>query len=100
MTLSGFVVRKFRSATMERAFRMDYARRYAGQRRLAGASLILIWIAVVGRDWLLLKTLDPSILLHVGYVRLAGAVGMAVPVWLMWGPRGFEERRAVGLLCV
>jgi signal transduction histidine kinase len=85
---------------MERAFRMDYARRYAGQRRLAGVSLILIWIAVVGRDWLLLNTLDPSILLHVGYVRLAGAVGMVVPVWLMWGPRAFDERWAVRLLCV
>jgi signal transduction histidine kinase len=79
---------------------MDYARRYAGQRRLAGASLILIWIAVVVRDWLLLNTLDPSILLHVVYVRLAGAVGMAVPVWLMWGPRAFDERWAVGLLYV
>jgi signal transduction histidine kinase len=93
-------VRKFRSAAQERAFRMDYARRYAGQRRLAGASLILIWIAVIVRDWLLLNTLDPSILLHVGYVRLAGVVGMAVPVWLMWGPRAFDERWAVGLLSV
>jgi len=79
---------------------MDYARRYTGQRRLAGASLILIWLAVVVRDWLLLNTLDPSILVHVGYVRLAGAVGMAVPVWLMWGPRAFDERWAVGLLSV
>jgi len=85
---------------MERAFRMDYARRYAGQRRLAGASLILIWIVFAGRDWLLLNTLDPSIILHVGYVRLAGAVGMAVPVWLMWGPRAIDERWAVRLLCV
>jgi hypothetical protein len=96
MRSSGFVVRKFRSAAQERAFRMDYARRYTGQRRLAGASLILIWLAVVVRDWLLLNTLDPSILVHVGYVRLAGAVGMAVPVWLMWGPRAFDERWAVG----
>jgi signal transduction histidine kinase len=79
---------------------MDYARRYAGQRRLAGASLILLWILFVGRDWLLLNTLDPNILLRVGHVRLAGAVGMAVPVWLMWGPRAFDERRAVRLLCV
>ena len=100
MRSSGFVVRKFRSAAQERAFRMDYARRYTGQRRLAGASLILIWLAVVVRDWLLLNTLDPSILVHVGYVRLAGAVGMAVPVWLMWGPRAFDERWAVGLLSV
>jgi len=79
---------------------MDYARRYAGQRRLAGVSLMLIWIVFAGRDWLLLNTLDPSILLHVGYVRLAGAVGMAVPVWLIWGPRAYDERRAVRLLCV
>ena len=100
MRSSGFVVRKFRSVALERAFRMDYARRYAGQRRLAGASLILIWIVFVGRDWWLLNTLDPYTLLHVGYVRLAGAVGMAVPVWLMWGPRAFDERRAVRLLCV
>jgi signal transduction histidine kinase len=98
MRSSGFVVRKFRSAAMERAFRMDYARRYAGQRRLAGASLILIWIVVVVRDWLLLNTLDSNTLLHVGYVRLAGAVGMAVPVWLMWGPRALDERWAVRLL--
>src|SRR5471030_513514 len=100
MRSSGSVVRKFRSAAQERAFRMDYARRYAGQRRLAGASLILIWIVFVGRDWLLLNTLDPNIFLHVGYVRLAGAVGMAVQVWLMWGPRAFDERSAVELLCI
>src|SRR5471030_2994104 len=100
MRSSGFVVRKFRSAAQERAFRMDYARRYAGQRRLAGVSLMLIWIVFVGRDWLLLNTLDPSILLHVGYVRLAGAVGMAVPIWLIWGPRAYDERQAVRLLCV
>ncbi len=85
---------------MERAFRMDYARRYAGQRRLAGTILILLWTAFVGRDWWLLNTLDPRILLHVGYVRLAGAVGMAVPVWLIWGPRAFDERRSVRLLCI
>ncbi|WP_165100110.1 MULTISPECIES: hybrid sensor histidine kinase/response regulator [unclassified Caballeronia] len=79
---------------------MDYARRYAGQRRLAGASLILIWIVVTARDGWLLNTLDPGTLFHVGLVRLAGAVGMAVPVWLMWGPRAFDERWAVRLLCV
>ncbi|CAE6704698.1 Adaptive-response sensory-kinase SasA [Paraburkholderia nemoris] len=100
MRSSGFVVRKFGSAAMERAFRMDYARRYAGQRRLAGASLILIWIVFVGRDWWLLRTFDPSIIFHVSYVRLAGAVGMALPLWLMWGSRAFDERRVVRLLCV
>ena len=79
---------------------MDYARRYAGQRRLAGGSLMLIWIVFVVRDWWLLNALDPSILLHVGYVRLAGAVGMALPLLLMWGPRAFDERWSVRLLCV
>ncbi|TCF96639.1 hypothetical protein BZM26_36435 [Paraburkholderia strydomiana] len=99
MRFSGFLVRKFGSATVERAFRADYARRYASQRRLAGASLILIWTAVASRDWLLLNTLDSRILIHVGYVRLAGAAGMAVPVALMWGARAFDERWAVRLLC-
>jgi signal transduction histidine kinase len=79
---------------------MDYARRYAGQRRLAGAGSILMWIMFVGRDWWLLNTLDPSLLFDIGYVRLAGAVGMAVPVWLMWGPHGLDERWAVRCLCV
>src|SRR5580658_3093764 len=100
MRSSGFVVRKFRSAAMERAFRMDYARRYAGQRRLACGSLMLIWIVFVVRDWWLLNALDPSILLHVGYVRLAGAVGMALPLLLMWGPRALDERWSVRLLGV
>src|SRR5471032_305225 len=100
MRSSGFVVRKFKSAAVERAFRVDYARRYAGQRRLAGAGSVLIWIMFAGRDWWLLNAVDPSILLHIGYARLAGAVGMAVPVWLMWGPRAFDERWAVGCMSV
>jgi len=79
---------------------MDYARRYAGQRRLAGAGSILIWIMFAGRDWWLLNALDPSILFYIGYARLAGAVGMAVPVWMMWGPRALDERWAVRCLCV
>ena len=43
MSLSGFIVRKFRSAALERAFRVDYAQRYAGQRRIAGAVSLLLW---------------------------------------------------------
>ncbi|KXU94862.1 hypothetical protein CR51_26015 [Caballeronia megalochromosomata] len=100
MRSSGFVVKKFKSAAMERAFRMDYARRYAVQRRLAGASLMLIWIAFGWRDWWLLNTVDPGVLFDIGYLRLAGAVGMAVPLWLMRGPRAFDERVSVRLLCV
>ncbi|MBC8724792.1 hybrid sensor histidine kinase/response regulator [Paraburkholderia sp. 31.1] len=100
MKLSGFVVRKFASADLERAFRTDYARRYAGQRRLAGAASLLLWILFARRDWWLLTRVDPSIIFHVGYLRLAGAVGMAVPICLMWGPRAFDERWVVGLLCV
>ncbi|MGF6505526.1 hypothetical protein [Paraburkholderia sp. 32] len=100
MKLSGFVVRKFASADLERAFRTDYARRYAGQRRLAGAASLLLWILFARRDWWLLTRVDPGIIFHVGYLRLAGAVGMAVPICLMWGPRAFDERWVVGLLCV
>ena len=85
---------------MERAFRVDYARRYAGQRRLAATSCILLWFLFTGRDWWLLNTLDPSILLHVGYARLAGGVGIGVPVWMMWGPRALDERWAVRCMCV
>jgi signal transduction histidine kinase len=79
---------------------MDYARRYAGQRRLAGVGSILIWIMFFGRDWWLLNGVDPSIIYRVGYVRLAGAMGIAVPVWLMWGPRALDERWAVKCFCV
>jgi signal transduction histidine kinase/CheY-like chemotaxis protein len=79
---------------------VDYARRYAAQRRLAGASCILIWILFAGRDWWLLRALDPSILLYVGYARLGGAAGMALPVWLIWGPRGLDESSAVKCMCV
>jgi len=39
-----------------------------------------MWIMFVGSDWWLLNTLDHSILFDIGYVRLAGAVGMAVPI--------------------
>ncbi len=69
---------------------------------MAGAGLMLIWIVFAGRDWWLLNTLDPGILLHVGYVRLAGnccGYGPAVMVD-EWGPRAFDERRSVRLLCV
>ncbi|WP_027801475.1 hybrid sensor histidine kinase/response regulator [Paraburkholderia dilworthii] len=100
MRFSGFLVRKFGSAAVERAFRTDYARRYASQRRLAGAGLILIWTAVASRDWLLLNTLDSRILFDIGFVRVAGAAGMALPVWLLCGARAFDERWAVRLLCV
>jgi signal transduction histidine kinase len=44
--------------------------------------------------------LDPSHIHHIGYVRLAAAVGMTAAVWLMWGARAFDERWAVGLHCV
>ncbi|PRY04489.1 hypothetical protein B0G73_112167 [Paraburkholderia sp. BL25I1N1] len=94
MRLSGFVVRKFRPATLERAFRMDYARRYAGQRRLASTLFTLAWIGFSVRDyWWRTDLLDPGNIHHLGYVRLAGAVGMAVPVWLMWGARASTNAR-------
>ncbi|WP_031357322.1 hybrid sensor histidine kinase/response regulator [Caballeronia sordidicola] len=79
---------------------MDYARRYAGQRRLAGAGSILIWILFAGRDWWLLNALNSNILFYIGYARLAGVVGISVPVWMMWGPRALDERWAAGCMCV
>jgi signal transduction histidine kinase/CheY-like chemotaxis protein len=101
MRASGFVVRKFRSAALERAFRLDYARHYAGQRRLASTLFTLTWIGFSVRDYLWrMDILDPSHIHHIGYVRLAAAVGMTAAVWLMWGARAFDERWAVGLHCV
>ena len=100
MRWSQFVVRKFGSEAVERAFRMDYARRYAGQRRLAGTIFTLMWIAFSIHDYWRLDRLDPGGINHVGLVQFAGAVGMAIPVWLTWGPRAFDERWAVGLMCV
>ena len=100
MRWSQFVVRKFGSEAVERAFRMDYARRYAGQRRLAGTIFTLMWIAFSIHDYWRLDRLDPGGINHVGLVQLAGAVGMAIPAWLTWGPRAFDERWAVGLMCV
>jgi len=79
---------------------MDYARRYAGQRRLAGTIFTLMWIAFSIHDYWRLDRLDPGGINHVGLVQLAGAVGMAIPAWLTWGPRAFDERWAVGLMCV
>src|ERR1700710_726603 len=93
-----FLVRKFRSATLERAFRVDCARRYAGHRRMAGTILILFVIAFGCHDWLLFSALDPGIALSIAYVRLAGTVAMAIPLWFLWGHRAFDERWAVGLL--
>ena len=85
---------------MERAFRMDYAHRYADQRRLAVTLFTFLWIVFSIRDLWRLDMLDPGNIHHLVYVRLAGAVGMSVAVWLMWGRRAFDERWAVGLLCV
>jgi hypothetical protein len=51
MKSSDFLARRFKSPTLERAFRRDYARRYAGHRRLACASLVLLEFAYGCRDW-------------------------------------------------
>ena len=99
MRPSDFVVRKFRSAALERAFRLDYARRYAGQRRLAATIFTLLWVYFSIRELWHLDTLDPGNH-HYAYVRIASSVSMSVAVWLMWGRRVFDERWAVGLLCV
>jgi signal transduction histidine kinase len=99
MKSSDFLARRFKSPTLERAFRRDYARRYAGHRRLACASLVLLVFAYGCRDWWLLSPLDPGITVSIIRVRLAGVAGMALPLWFLWGPRAHDERWAVGLLC-
>ncbi|MFM0174962.1 hypothetical protein PQR33_37195, partial [Paraburkholderia sediminicola] len=101
MRSSRFLVRKFGSAALERAFRLDYARRHAEQRRLVSTLFTLTWIGFSVRDyWWKMDILDPNHIHHIGYVRLAGAVGMAVAVWLMWGARALDERWADGLHCL
>jgi hypothetical protein len=52
------------------------------------------------RDLCRMDMLDPGNIHHLVYVRIAGAVGMSVPVWLIWGQCAFDERWAVGLLSV
>src|SRR5476649_544002 len=100
MRPSDFVVRKFRSAALERAFHRDYARRYAGQRRIASAIFTLIWVYFVIRDLSRPDALDPADLYHhqLVYLRLVTAVVMSAAVGLLWGRRAYDERWAVALL--
>jgi signal transduction histidine kinase len=102
MRPSDFIVRRFRSAALERAFRQDYARRYAGQRRIASAIFTLIWVYFAVRDLSRPDNLDPDNLYHhhLVYLRLATAVVMSVAVGLLWGRRAYDERWAVGLLSI
>jgi signal transduction histidine kinase/CheY-like chemotaxis protein len=101
MRASGFGVRRFASAAQERAFRMDYAQRFSGQRRLAIGIFTALWIAFSIHDFGRLDILDPTYLHHneLMFVRIAAAIGMGVPV-LLWTPRALDERWAVGLLSV
>ncbi|PRX84688.1 signal transduction histidine kinase [Paraburkholderia sp. BL25I1N1] len=101
MRSSGLWVRRFRLAAQERAFRMDYARRFSGQRRLAIAIFTALWIVFSIRDFGRLDILDPTYLHHneLIFVRTAAAIGMGVAV-LLWTPRALDERWAVGLLCM
>ena len=94
-------MRRFSSAAQERAFRWDYARRFSGQRRLAIAIFTALWVVFSIRDFPRLNVLDPAHLQHTEliFLRVAGAIGMTVPV-LLWSPRAFDERWAVGLLSV
>jgi signal transduction histidine kinase/CheY-like chemotaxis protein len=94
-------VRRFRSAVQERAFQMDYAQRFSGQRKLAIAIFTALWIVFSIRDFGRLDILDPAYLHHneLIFVRTAAAIGMGVAV-LMWTPRALDERWAVGLLCL
>ena len=80
---------------------MDYARRFFGQRRLAIAIFTSLWVVFSIHDFRRLDVLDPAHLQHTEliFLRVAGAIGMTVPV-LLWSPRAFDERWAVGLLSV
>jgi signal transduction histidine kinase/CheY-like chemotaxis protein len=101
MRLSGLRVHRFRAATQERAFRMDYARRFFGQRRLAIAIFTALWVIFSIRDFSRLDVLDPAHLhrSELVFLRIAGTIGMMVPV-LLWTPHGSDERWAVRLLGV
>ncbi|MCX4153093.1 MULTISPECIES: hybrid sensor histidine kinase/response regulator [Paraburkholderia] len=99
MRSSGLRVRRFSSAAQERAFRMDYARRFFGQRRLAITIFTALWVVFSIHDFGRLDVLDPSHLHHNELIllRVAGAIGMTVSV-LLWSRRALDERWAVGLL--
>jgi signal transduction histidine kinase/CheY-like chemotaxis protein len=99
MRSSDLRVRRFSSAAQERAFQWDYARRFSGQRRLAIAIFTALWVVWSIRDFCRLNVLDSSHLHHneLIFLRVAGAIGMTVPV-LFWTPRALDERWAVGLL--
>jgi signal transduction histidine kinase/CheY-like chemotaxis protein len=101
MRSSGLRVHRFRSAAQESAFRMDYARRFFGQRSLAITIFTALWVVFSIHDFGRLVVLDPSHLHHKELIllRIAGTIGMAVPV-LLWSPRALDERWAVGLLGV
>jgi signal transduction histidine kinase len=101
MKSSGFGVHRFESAGEERAFRMDYAQRFSGQRRLAIAIFTALWVAFSIRDLWRLDILDPTRLHHdeLVAVRIAAAIGMSVPL-VLWTARAPDERRAVRLLAI
>ncbi|MBB5463580.1 hybrid sensor histidine kinase/response regulator [Paraburkholderia sp. Cpub6] len=80
---------------------MDYARRFFGQRRLAITIFTALWVVFSIHDLGRLDVLDPSHLHHNELIllRIAGTIGMTVPV-LLWIPHATDERWAVGLLSV
>jgi signal transduction histidine kinase/CheY-like chemotaxis protein len=80
---------------------MDYARRFFGQRSLAITIFTALWVGFSIHDFGRLAVLDPSHLHHKELIllRIAGTIGMTVPV-LLWSPRALDERWAVGLLSV
>jgi hypothetical protein len=85
MTSSRLWVHTFRSAAQERAFRVAYARRFFGQRRLAISIFTALWVVFSLHDLGRLDVLDPAHLHHLElvFLRIAGTVGMAAPV-LLW----------------
>ncbi|MGV7245728.1 hybrid sensor histidine kinase/response regulator [Caballeronia sp. M23-90] len=98
MNASNFVVHKFGSAVQERAFIVDYARRFVAQRRLAGTASAFIWAGFMLRDWWIVHALASPIIWKVGAFRVVGGIGMYSAVWLAWRPRFYDERAATRII--
>lgn len=98
--LSGLGVRKFVPATQERAFRMDYGRRFSGQRRLAIGIVTALWIVFSIHDFGRLNQPGPAHLHHKNSFSSESPGRSAGSARADGDPRALDESSAVGLLSV
>ncbi|GJH13635.1 response regulator [Caballeronia novacaledonica] len=100
MKTAGFVVRKFRPASLEQAFLDDYARRFAAQRRLGAALGIVIFPAFIAVDWYwwLLRMDEPHVFVIAVAIRLLATAGIAAATVKLFGRGAYDERTAVRFL--